>query len=110
MCPSFCNEECMTDVKINKPTISTEISSFPETTQTTTSTTSAASTTTKTTTIISTSAIKTRPVYTSGFQVYFPKATESTIAPQIIEDPTAAPGLFFICCYSISIFINKYYY
>ncbi len=91
MCPSFCNEECMTDVKINKPTISTEISSFPETTQTT------ASTTTKTTTKISTSAITTRPVYTSTFQVYFPKAAELTIAPQIIEDPTAAPGLFFIC-------------
>jgi len=63
MCPSFCNEECMTDVKINKPTISTEM----------------------------------RPVYTSTFQVYFPKAAELTIAPQIIEDPTAAPGLFFIC-------------
>ena len=110
MCPSFCNEECMTDVKINKPTISTEISSFPETTQTTASTTSTASTTTKITTKISTSAITTRPVYTSAFQVYFPKAAELTIAPQIIEDPTAAPGLFFICFFSISIFINNDYY
>ncbi len=84
MCPSFCDEKCMPEQKIDEEIVS----DFPEPEQTTPNTT----TTEKSTTTIVTTT--TSQISTSGFQIYFPKVSMVPQATEIVQESTVSPGLF----------------